>query len=64
MARGAWFDKLTMRDGVGCRELCSAKSAIRLAGNHLPHGELVEPRTHQNANYSERDRNVWLWSLW
>ncbi|WP_157776488.1 hypothetical protein [Nitratireductor aquibiodomus] len=41
--RGAWFDKLTMRDGSGCNTF--SVFVNRLAGYHIPHGELVEPRT-------------------
>jgi len=50
MGHRAWFDKLTMREVEDCRELYSATHQIGLATNHLPHGELVEPRTTNHAN--------------
>ncbi len=45
MLSRAWFDKLTMREGEDRREPDLATLAIGLQPNHIPHGELVEPRT-------------------
>jgi hypothetical protein len=41
----AWFDKLTMRDGVGCTANHKRYRIKLPAILQLPHGELVEPRT-------------------
>ncbi|MBA8900739.1 hypothetical protein FHW17_001616 [Phyllobacterium sp. P30BS-XVII] len=51
-AMGAWFDKLTVRESVGCNTMLIAKIAKLdyLLPTPLPHGELVEPRTHGKAD--------------
>ncbi|MBA8899649.1 hypothetical protein FHW17_000508 [Phyllobacterium sp. P30BS-XVII] len=43
--RGAWLDKLTMREMGDERESRSATLATIIAANTRPYGELVEPRT-------------------
>ncbi|SDO54265.1 hypothetical protein SAMN05443582_102455 [Phyllobacterium sp. OV277] len=42
--RGAWFDKLTMRESCDEWASRSATLATIIAANTRPHGELVEPR--------------------
>ncbi|MBA8878702.1 hypothetical protein FHW16_002414 [Phyllobacterium myrsinacearum] len=50
---GSWFDKLTMRERVGCK-IIHHRCRIELpAILTLPHGELVEPRT---THYRDAER--------